>query len=227
MDINRLRRLAGFKAKILNESISQDPATNAKIEELMVGMEPERQSKYLTALEALQNAGRDGLTGKEWVASYKKMRLPDIEADASATVVTCARMFFGTVVEKIGGSLADGDRYRWIIDGTSDVPQDLRNAIEKHVNLTSELMKHAQNAESFSQRSLARVAMRVGLDSNTAMLAAITFLNHHPGMFTALGGGDYEIKEEFRKKKMSKGDYSQMFKDIANNASRANLGDDE
>jgi hypothetical protein len=204
MDIKRLLSLSGVKRNVLVESVTNDPEVNSRIDNALKSMSPERQSMYLDAAEILGHAGQAGLTKAEWGAKLAVLRPTD---DCVSIVGTFAAQFVGNFIEKIG------DRYRIGANGSAEA---IDGDLETHVEVMSEFMKHTQTMEDFSLNTLARVGRRLGLTGEQSMQAARHFMDQHGHMFVELGNGLYAAKDEDRRG--GKTDYSQMFRDIANDS---------
>ena len=221
-DPNHLRKLAGLplnesvQYEHLEESVSDDPAINQLIDQNLAHLDVPEQSKYLDALEALQNAGRTGMTGQQWMAAYRAVR--GTNEDDTDVVKTCARLFMGTTIEKVGLN------YVWNIDGVSyqddaETPDPLSAAVGGHVDLTYELLAYCRTMETVNIRSLSRiVSNRTRMDPTSAQQIALNFLDAHRGMFTSIGDGEYEVNDLDARKPPGSTNYSQMFRDIASAA---------
>lgn len=232
LDPNSLRRLAGLplnesvEAENLEESITDDPAINDLITQNLASLDPAEQTKYLDALETLQNAGRAGLTGQEWMAAYRQLRPND--ADAKEILPACARLFMGHTLRK------EGQKYIWDIDSVAyaddeNAPDPLEQAIGGHVDLSYALLAYARETGEVSVRSLSRTIMnKTGIvDPTTCQQMALNFLDAHRGNFRNLGGGNYAYEDGDRRMgPRGTTNYSDMFKDMANKAGQAKLGDD-
>lgn len=230
MDLDRSRKLikslfehVPARSGALGAGLSDDPAINDLIEKTIGSLPEAQQGKYLDALECLKDAGRAGLTAQEWMNAYRAIRPHEGEGDDGKDVVQdCARIFFGQVVEKIRSN--GPSKFRWILDGTHEVPAEMRHGVESLVDVSSEMMRHAERMETFTAQSLARAAMTVGIDSNAAYAMAVQFLMHHQGMFERVGPDEYRMKSADKKRGRGTTDYSQMFRDIANSTPRLGGG---
>ena len=214
MNLNRFRQLAGLP---INESIADDPEDNEMIEHIFndAGLTDVDKSKYLDALEVLQNAGKNGLAPPAWVAAYKAIRN---EADAKDIVIAAARLFNDKFLEKANGIYYyDHFSPNYELDG---VDPATRQAVTSHVDLTYDLLAACRDMDTVSIRSLSRFVMNRmhGVDPTIAQQVALQFLDAHRGMFTPIGEGNYEVNDSEKKKPRGTTDYSAMFRDIANNA---------
>lgn len=232
IDPNHLRRLAGLPLnesadENLEESITNDPAINDLITQNLSNLDPAEQTKYLDALETLQNAGRAGLTGQEWMAAYRQLRPTD--PDAKDILPACARLFMGHTLRK------EGQKYIWDIDSVAyaddeeNFPDPLKQAVGAHVDLAYELLAYAREVGEVSIRSLSRTIMnKTGMvDPTMCQQMALNFLDANRGNFRNLGDGNYAYEDGDRRMgPRGTTNYSDMFKDMANKAGQANLGDD-
>lgn len=215
IDPNYLRRLAGLP---LNESITEDPAINDLITQSLADLPASEQSKYLDALETLQNAGKAGLTGGEWMAAYRQLRGQD--PAAKDVLTTCARFFMGQVIRKVGL------KYIWDVENVAyeddEEPTPLEQAVSGHVDITYELISYAKQMGTVTVKNLARVITnRTGMtDPTMSQQMALQFLDSQRGNFRAIGNDTYEYEDGDRRTGPAgqKVNYSQMFKDMAASA---------
>lgn len=216
-DINYLRKLAGLPT-ILTENVADLPATNDLINNAVNALPAEQQSRYLDALDVLKLAGRSGLAGGEWVTKYREFQ-PD-DQDAKATVMAVASMFNKLVIEKIDM------RWRWIIEGAAGINQGLRGAMEDHVSVSSVVMATARRMGIVTLGGLARtVSVQLKMSLDAAHMSVLTVVGNNPKMFQELPDGSYQFNDPVERNG-GKSDYSQMFKDMAKNANKSQLGDD-
>lgn len=209
--------------RAIYESFTGDAQVDEMItKELNEKVLPEHQEKVLDLLAILRNAGREGIESVQWADEYKKFNTEEAVSVRDLLKLTF-NVFHGICIEKIGPT-----KYRWILEGTADVPQHIRNAVETSVNATSKMLEKAKQMGQFHIGTLIRVGMAIGMDSNTAMFEAMKLINHFPRNFRSLGDGNYEYVDDVPKQD-GPTDYKSFFNDLRKRAERGdhNVRDDE
>lgn len=185
MDFKKIKKITDA----LMEWVSEEPAINELITKTLEARPAAEQSKFHDALDTLKLSGRPGLTGPQWLAAYQEMR-NERSADDAAILQDVARTFYGQVLERVG------DRYRWILDGTHDLDQDVRNGVEDQIDDTSELLARAKALGEFNLGALARVLMARGESSAIALFKVEHFVMTFPSLIEPIGGGRYRYVED-------------------------------
>ena len=185
-----------MNSKKIEESISDKPSVNAEIEKVLKTVEPADQTRMLDALDALKNAGDNGLSPTEWAAKVKELHTENDFSmkDLLKSVVTK----FKCCVQRAGDKL-----YVWNDEdkGLGDVDPEVANAVRGQVQLTSTSMQLMRDMGEFTIPQLAsQIHDRTGLP----LSAATEFADHlvqqfHGGMITPIGDGKFKVNDEPKK----------------------------
>lgn len=182
--------------KNIEESISDKPSVNAEIETVLKTFEPAEQTRVLDALEALKNAGDNGLSPTEWATKVKELHTENDFSmkDLLKGVVTK----FKCCVQRAGDKL-----YVWNEEerGLGDVDPEVANAVRGQVQLTSTSMQLMRDMGEFTIPQLAsQIHNRTGLPLSTATEFADHLVQQfHGGMITPIGDGKFRVNAEPKK----------------------------
>jgi hypothetical protein len=218
MSLNRLRKLAG----LLNESISDDPAINARIERQLNSEPLPEHAAWLDMLELLYNRGEKGVSRQELIRHMSELHGSDYETQRLASIEhmidALPDKFHFVVRQVVGNRDPDQDVYMWHPNQNADPPDDeaesdddddqidpaTRGAIGAQVDITYTAMEAmremtAQNG-GFTEQDLANIiANRNHLPGGMARELA----NHVIGLFQAMlikarDGRRWMVKPEVR-----------------------------
>lgn len=183
--------------RTVTESISDRPSINFRIERELKKHDPAMQTRILDALEAVKDAGPDGISVKDW-ADAIKMLYPDDEhpvADLLRTVVGK----FSCCIQRLGDK-----RYGWVEndnDAGAAVPQGVEDAMGDQVRLTSIALKTMRELGEFTVVELASAIAR---KSGMPISSAVGFAQHIikqfiGGTLATIGNDRYKVKGEQKK----------------------------
>jgi len=181
----------------LLESISDRPSINFKIERELKKHDPAMQTRILDALEAVKDAGPDGITVKEW-ANRIRMLHPD-EDHPVADLLRAVVGKFDCCIERLGDK-----RYGWAEndnDAGAAVPQGVQDAMGDQVRLTSIALKTVRELGEFTLVELASaIARKTGMPISSAVGFAQHIIKQFIGGTLATIGNDrYKVKAEQKK----------------------------
>ena len=182
----------------LRESISDRPSINFQIERELKKHDPAMQTRILDALEAVKDAGPDGISVKDW-ASRIRMLHPD-EDHPVADLLRAVVGKFTCCIERLGDK-----RYGWAEndnDAGAAVPQGVQDAMGDQVRLTSIALKTIRELGEFTLVELASaIARKTGMPISSAVGFAQHIIKQFIGGTLATIGNDrYKVKSEQQKK---------------------------
>lgn len=177
----------------LRESISDKPGTNAQIEKILQKHAPAEQTRILDALEALQQAGPDGLSPMGWATKVKELHP---EGDFSMPdLLKGVVKEFGCCVRRAGEKQYvwdDADR------GIDDVAPEVRDAVSTQVKLSKVAMELMDKLGEFTANDVAtKLNQRTGMPVDHALNYAQHMIDQFIGTkISDLGGGRYKVNVE-------------------------------
>jgi hypothetical protein len=219
MSYNRLRRLAG-----LNESFTNNARLNAEIEDQVATQTPGTQHHWMDLLEAIYQAGRNGIS-REQIASYLGSMYGH-HAEWLESMLAELPAQFGNMVE------VNGDRFVWKYPTANDLDLDeidpkVRTAVGAQVNLSSRTMevmrRLTQQHGSFTVADLAR---NVRAATGVPLALAVQFSDHMITQFRSMlrqQGDHYALIEE---PPVRNADTMNFLRDLAKNP-KHDLPDDD
>jgi hypothetical protein len=175
------------------ESISDKPSINAQIEKLLAKHDPAAQTRLLDALEALKNAGPDGLSPTDWAAAVKLLHS---EGDYSMKdLLTTAAKEFKCCVRRIGAGMYawdDSDRE------LGDLPPGLDAAMHGSIQLSDIGMKAMEELGEFTIGELAaKISAKTGMPQQQAAAFAEHLVQQFMGgTITSTGDGKFKVNVE-------------------------------
>lgn len=178
----------------VNESIADKPSINFQIERQLKKHDPETQTRILDALEAVKNAGEQGIAVADW-ANHIRTLYPDSDfsiGDLLKTVVAN----FKCCVDRVGDK-----RYGWHEedrDGGADVPQGVQQSIDSQMRVTKIAMNAMKQLGEFTAVELAsEIASKTGMPISSAIGFAQHIIKQFIGGTLATIGNDrYKVKSE-------------------------------
>jgi len=199
--------------KKLRESISDRPSINFQIERELKKHAPAMQTRILDALEAVKDAGSDGISVKDWADRIRMLHPEDDTpvVDLLRTVVGK----FGCCVQRLGDK-----RYGWVEtdnEAGAAVPQGVQDAMGDQVRLTSIALKTMRELGEFTADELAAAVAR---KSGMPIPSAVAFAQHIikqfiGGTLATIGNDRYKVKGEQKK---NAADHVAGLKDLLRNA---------
>lgn len=200
--------------KSVTESIADSPTMNHRIERALKNLAPADQTRTLDALEAVKNAGTNGITPSAWAAAVKSLH-PDDDFNMPELLKSTVRNF-GFVVKRIGDKL-----YAWSEEDTNDddYDPDTVAAVRGQVGLSKMAVQAMKDLGEFDKNDLGK-----SISSMTGMPieAATEYADHVMGQF--IGGmlekiapGRYRVKAEEPK---TAADHMAMFRDMLKDVDR-------
>jgi hypothetical protein len=225
MDLNDFRRIVNQ----LDETarLGEDPAIESLIEETLKGMDPHDAGLVRDALDVLKLHKR--LSLRSWILGlmdYRSAGTENLSADqARQIILLTVKTFRQQVFRKSTNEIGD-EIWVWNTDtpaapreGPEAPPVDPAQAVAK---AKREMLNAAQKMDSFSVTSLARTAMRCGVDSHTAKELANQFVMDNERMIDVIDS------DNLRWRKPRGGtNYSDLFRGYAANAlNRKDLRDE-
>jgi hypothetical protein len=135
-------------------SVSDNPATNREIDQVLARHSPDEQTKTLDALESIKYAGADGLSVNAW-ADHLKSLYPDLQVGPLLASIVKE---FPFCIKRLAPK-----RYGWVeSDPDAEEPVDsaLRYAMQSQVGLTMTRSLRCAKWASSVPRSLSLVSRR-------------------------------------------------------------------
>ena len=181
----------------LLESISDRPSINFQIERELKKHDPAMQTRILDALEAVKDAGPDGISVKDWAIRIRMLH-PD-EDHPVADLLRAVVGKFGCCIERLGDK-----RYGWVENDNeagAAVPQGVQDAMGDQVRLTSIALKTIRELGEFTLVELASaIARKTGMPISSAVGFAQHIIKQFIGGTLATIGNDrYKVKSEQKK----------------------------
>lgn len=196
----------------LIESISDKPSINAQIEKLLAKHDPATQTRLLDALEALKNAGPDGLSPNDWASAVKLLHR---EGDYSMKdLLTTVAKEFKCCVRRVGtGMYAWDDSDREL----GDLPPGLDAAMHGSIQLSDIGMKAIEELGEFT---ISELAANISAKTGMPQQAAEAFAEHlvqqfMGGTITSTGDGKFKVNAE---KSKTSADHMADLKSLLRNA---------
>ena len=191
ISIRRLQRLAG-----LNETIADEPETNAQIEELLDNFPSHLRGIALDALDILKIAGDEGISVSEWADSIRQ-----IHGDSDVKLNQLLKMVvtsFPFCVKKIAPK-----EYVWQLPGSNDDLNDPdqtdptnTSMMNDMIGLTHATLNFIKTMGIFTADALAEaLAASENIGRNHADAFVQQFLDHFSGMLIK-DGKRYRMKQE-------------------------------
>lgn len=155
MDLNRLRRLAGFT---ISESVSNDPALNAEIENRLKRVrrlgwlmrDNITETAILDALDVLHRAGEAGVSVSEWAEGVKALH-PDMSMKALLSLTVKE---FDCCVSRIGDKRYAFVEKRASEDGIDDVDPQTRSMVSMQVGFVYDALEAMGEKGQFTKGDL-------------------------------------------------------------------------
>lgn len=216
MDLNDFRRIVSQ----LNETerLGEDPVIEDLIERTLRGMDQHEAGLIRDALDVLKLNRQ--LTLRSWVLGlmdYRGAGAENLSVDQARDVIRKTVLAFHKLVLVKSQDGVGQQIWVWRTDNPaapgSMEPKPAADPAQAVQQANGEMLHHAQTMEVFTAGSLARVAMRCGLDSHRAALAATQFVMDNAQMIS------HTDSDQMRWKK-SRGttDYGKTFRGWANDA---------
>ena len=180
--------------KKLKESIADKPSINFQIERQLKKHDPAMQTRILDALEAVKNAGADGIAVADW-ANHIRSLYPDEDFSVGDLLKTVVGNF-KCCVDRVGDK-----RYGWHEedrDGGADVPQGVQQSIDAQMRVTKVAMTAMRELGEFTAVDLASaIAQKTGMPISSAIGFAQHIIKQFIGGTLATIGNDrYKIKSD-------------------------------
>jgi len=181
----------------LRESISDRPSINFQIERELKKHAPAMQTRILDALEAVKDAGDEGISVKEWADRIRMLHPDDDHPVADLLRAVVGK--FGCCIERLGDK-----RYGWSEkdnDAGAAVPQGVQDAMGDQVRLTSIALKTIRELGEFT---LVELASAIARKSGMPISSAVAFAQHIikqfiGGTLATIGNDRYKVKGEEKK----------------------------
>ena len=176
-----------------NESISDKQAINFQIENILKKYKPAEQTRILDALEALQQAGKNGLSPADWAAKVKELH-PDNDFKMSDLLSNTVKNF-QCCVKRLGPGIYawdDSDR------GIEDVSPETRDALSSQIRLSNLVLQVMTHMGEFTLPDVAQtISQRTGMPLNMASEYAKHIIDQFRGSkISDLGNGEYKVNVE-------------------------------
>lgn len=182
-----------MKKRTLKESVADKAVVNKKIEKVLKNFSPAEQTRYLDALEAVKNAGPNGISPVDWGKAIVDLH-PTNDYNLTELLKSTVKNF-GFVVKRIGEKL-----YAWIEsdDENLNVDPATADAISKQLVLGKTAVRIMKELGEFSKEEFGNaIADHTGLPLAQAVFYAEHIMNQFMGgMIEKVGQDRYKVKIE-------------------------------